>query len=84
MLYKDTQCYKEPVLFFADGKPLMYEKFFLQDIADQNFHKYDVTIRNSSPIKVCKYYFCSTFLTCNLSYNLILYFILDYFGLVLT
>ncbi|XP_060082073.1 VWFA and cache domain-containing protein 1-like [Ylistrum balloti] len=33
-----------------DGKPIMYEKSFLQDIADQNFQKYNVRIR--SPNKV--------------------------------
>ncbi|KAL5022166.1 hypothetical protein ScPMuIL_001321 [Solemya velum] len=33
-----------------DGKPIMYEKSFLQDIADQNFQKYDVQFRSSAPI----------------------------------
>jgi len=37
---------------FADDKPIMYEKQFLQDIAVQNFTKYKVTSRSKSPIRV--------------------------------
>ncbi|XP_064624547.1 VWFA and cache domain-containing protein 1-like isoform X2 [Lineus longissimus] len=33
-----------------DGKPIMYEKSFLQDIADQNFAKYDVPRFNVMPV----------------------------------
>lgn len=33
-----------------DGKPVMYEKSFLQTIADQNFAKYDVRERSPEPI----------------------------------
>ena len=33
-----------------DGKPVMYEKSFLQTIADQNFAKYDVKEKSSEPI----------------------------------
>lgn len=33
-----------------DAKPIMYEKSFLQDIADQNYGKYDVPLANSSSV----------------------------------
>ncbi|XP_046344826.2 VWFA and cache domain-containing protein 1-like [Haliotis rufescens] len=33
-----------------DGKPIMYEKSFLQDIANQNFSKYDVRYRLKIPV----------------------------------
>ncbi|KAL8604767.1 hypothetical protein ACOMHN_017726 [Nucella lapillus] len=33
-----------------DGKPIMYEKSFLQDIAYQNFAKYDVKYRLKTPV----------------------------------
>ena len=39
-------------IFFAENKPIMYEKSFLQDIAIQNFSKYDVKPRTTSPIIV--------------------------------
>ncbi|KAL3869969.1 hypothetical protein ACJMK2_042589 [Sinanodonta woodiana] len=33
-----------------DDRPIMYEKRFLQDIADQNFAKYEIQVRSRSPI----------------------------------
>ncbi|KAH3694838.1 hypothetical protein DPMN_082279 [Dreissena polymorpha] len=34
-----------------NNKPIMYEKSFLQDIADQNYTKYKVVSRSNSPIR---------------------------------
>ena len=43
------------LLVFANvtaGKPIMYEKTFLHDIAVQNFTKYAVPVRHSAPTPV--------------------------------
>lgn len=37
---------------FADGKPIMYEKGFLLDVAEQNFEKYSVNQIYPGPVKV--------------------------------
>ena len=45
--------YKE-ILFMviSDGKPIMYEKSFMQDIAYQNYAKYEVKYRLKTPVIV--------------------------------
>ena len=42
----------------ADGKPIMYEKSFMQDIAYQNFAKYDVKYRLKTPVVVSGVHAC--------------------------
>ncbi len=37
---------------FADGKPIMYEETFLQNIAAQNFDQHLVQAMHPNPVKV--------------------------------
>ena len=52
---------------FPDGKPIMYEKSFMQDIAYQNFAKYDVKYRLKTPVVVSGVHAClhALFHTCS-------------------
>lgn len=40
------------ILFITDGKPVTWEKSFLQNVAKQNFAQYNVQQRSSEPIVV--------------------------------
>ena len=44
--------YKYLTFSSTENKPIMYEKSFLQDVAYQNFSKYDVKPRTTSPVIV--------------------------------
>lgn len=46
------------VFKIADGKPIMYEKTFLQDVANQDFKKYTVESRfaTAAPVNYQGYY----------------------------
>ena len=45
----------------ADNKPVMYERTFLQDVADQNFSKYHVDRQSSMISQVCVCFFSMKF-----------------------
>lgn len=42
-----------PLCVVTAGKPIMYEKSFLQDIAVQNSSKYAVPVRHTASVPVC-------------------------------
>lgn len=39
---------------FSDGKHIMFEKSILQDIAEQNFLKYEVNYKSPKPVIVSR------------------------------
>lgn len=39
---------------FSDGKHIMFEKSILQDIAEQNFLKYEVNYKSPNPVIVSR------------------------------
>lgn len=41
---------------FSDGKHIMFEKSILQDIAEQNFLKYEVNYKSPKPVIVSLYF----------------------------